>query len=106
MPLCEQPGCGRELVSHPCHLAPYACIDPHLWCDRSEEEHRLCAKVAELREKLAEAEQRVIIAEQAQQDDLNMRLDARGFISDLYAERGQDPRVAYLCNQALGVLRA
>lgn len=34
-----------------------------------------------------------------------MRLDTREFISSLYAERGQDARVAYLCNRALALLK-
>lgn len=64
------------------------------------------ARIEELEAKLKEAQQAVTIAEQAQQDDLTMRLEARGFISDLYAERGQDARTAHLCNCALGLLRA
>lgn len=63
------------------------------------------ARIEELEAQLEEAKQLVIIAESAQQDANAMLQEARGFISDLYAERGQDKRIAYLCNQALGVLR-
>lgn len=48
MPKCEKPGCGQDKKAL-CLLG----IPVYFTCERSPEEHRLCARVAELEAKLA-----------------------------------------------------
>lgn len=100
---CERCGTDKERFALVDGLhRVYRCPLPGPACQSIAELKSKCEALTKRNEEL---EQLVILAESAHNDDIAMRAEVRGFISDLYAERGQDGRVAHLCNRALALLK-